>query len=63
MSSKDKSERVLFDLNQGNLPDGSQYVVSAEDVAKYEVDSSGIVRIKSDVILNNDVSKKLSAKT
>ena len=60
LSSKEESQRELFDLNQGNLPSGTTYSVSVEDNSKYEVDSSGIVSIKSGVILNSDVSQEVS---
>ncbi|MDC2965379.1 cadherin repeat domain-containing protein, partial [Gammaproteobacteria bacterium] len=59
ISSKDQTKRVLFDLDQGTLPNGSTFSVAAEDASKYEVDSSGIVRIKEGV-LNDYVSNKLT---
>ena len=60
LSNKDSSGRVLLDLNQGNLPEGSTYSISSEDASKYEVDSSGLVRIKPGTILNDHISENRS---
>ena len=57
---KDASKRILFDLNQGNLPEGSTYSISGDDASKYYVDSSGLVRIKSGVVIDDQISQELS---
>ena len=50
-SSKNPNQRILIDLDQGNFPSGTTYSVDIEDSSKYEVDNSGTVRIKSEVVL------------
>ena len=49
----------MIDLDQGNFPSGTTYSVDIEDSSKYEVDNSGTVRIKSEVVLNDSVSKNI----
>ena len=56
ISSEDSNGRKIFNLEQGNLPAGSSYSVDVNDASKYEVDSSGIVRIKTGAVINNAIS-------